>query len=171
MRILGDPGSGKTTTLCEIACVLSKCQNVVVVNTTNEIGGYGDVPHSSIGMARRMIVPSLDCQHAVMLECVQNHNPHTILVDEIGWSNEVAVAAKIKKDGVQIVASARGDRRGIVNTQGLSGLVGGVPLLGKEMASQQRVELPTFDLIIEVQRGARLNGRSSPTLPRLSILS
>lgn len=178
--ILGQPGSGKTTIVREVARVLSQEQadsgldgrNVVIVDTSNEIGGDGGTPHSCIGMARRMMVRSLDEQSAVMVECVQNHTPHVMVVDEVGRPKEVAAAGTIKKRGVRVIASAHGDLRGLVDNPELVGLVGGVKVvtLGDEMASRrsaarktselskvttQRVGLPTFDVIVEVRRGAR----------------
>jgi stage III sporulation protein SpoIIIAA len=58
--LLGPPGIGKTTMLRECARVLSdECgKRVVIVDTSNEIGGDGDIPHAGIGRSRRMQVRS-----------------------------------------------------------------------------------------------------------------
>eukprot|EP00957_Ditylum_brightwellii_P196741 14989795-Ditylum_brightwellii.AAC.1 len=90
--ILGEPGSGKTTIVREAVRVLASRHNVCVVDTSNEIAGDGDIPHPCIGDARRMMVPSLDAQSSVMVECVQNHTPHIMVIDEIGRPREVEAA-------------------------------------------------------------------------------
>jgi stage III sporulation protein SpoIIIAA len=50
--------------------------NVCVVDTSNEIDVDRVIPHVCTGEARRMMMPSLDQQSAVTVECVQNHTPH-----------------------------------------------------------------------------------------------
>ncbi len=169
--ILGPPGSGKTTIVREIARVLAEeSTNVVIVDTSNEIGGDGETPHPCVGLARRMMVPSLDKQSSIMVECVQNHTPHVMVIDEIGRSKEVAAAGTVKKRGVRLIASAHGDLRGLVQNPELVGLVGDVKTvtLGDGFATQraaskktsfdkvitQRVGSPIFDVIVEVRRGA-----------------
>ncbi|KAF3502877.1 hypothetical protein F2Q69_00044798 [Brassica cretica] len=52
--VIGSPGVGKTTLIRK---------RVVIVDTSNEIGGDGDVPHSGIGRARRMQIPNVNLQH------------------------------------------------------------------------------------------------------------
>lgn len=70
---MGPPGIGKTTKLREAARVLSDEFNkrVVVVDTSNEIGGDGDIPHPGIGKARRMQVSQPEFQHKIMIEAVE----------------------------------------------------------------------------------------------------
>jgi len=169
--ILGEPGSGKTTIVREIARILSMERNVCVIDTSNEIAGDGDIPHHCIGFARRMMVPSLDKQSDVMVECVQNHTPHVMVIDEIGRPKEVNAARTVKQRGVRIISSAHGDLRRLVKNTELRGLIGGVEsvTMGDAMARDeakrkghsgvskvqaQRAGEPTFDIIIQLRRGA-----------------
>ena len=87
---MGRPGIGKTTMLREAARVLADDldKRVVIVDTSNEIAGDGDIPHPGIGRARRMQVRTPDLQHAVMIEAVENHMPEVIVIDEIGTELE-----------------------------------------------------------------------------------
>ena len=125
--IMGSPGSGKTTVIREIAKQLSAEEdNVVVVDTSNEICGDGIVPHSSVGMARRMMVPNLNMQASVLIEAVQNHTPDVIICDEIGRVEEVEAMQSVKERGVRCIASAHGNLRGLVANKQLHGLIGGV---------------------------------------------
>jgi stage III sporulation protein SpoIIIAA len=112
--LLGEPGAGKTTIVREAARLLAEHSNVLVVDTSNEIAGDGMVPHECIGLARRMMVASLDAQAAVMVECVQNHTPHVMVIDEIGRPREVNAARTCKQRGVRLIASAHGDLRKLV---------------------------------------------------------
>ena len=162
--ILGRPGVGKTTLLREIARVLADEANkrVVVVDTSNEIAGDGDIPHPGIGRARRMQVARTAEQHAVMIEAVENHMPQVIVIDEIGTELEAAAARTIAERGVQLVATAHGNSLGnlLVNPT-LSDLVGGIQTvtLGDEEARrrhtqksiQERKSPPTFDVVVEQQ--------------------
>lgn len=136
--ILGEPSSGKTTIIRDIARRLAEESNVVIVDTSNEIGGAGSIPHPCIGLARRMMVPKLDRQGDIMVECVQNHTPHIMVIDEIGRKKEAEAARTVKQRGVRMVASAHGDLRNLVENQELYKLVGGVEqvILGDEMASR-----------------------------------
>ena len=170
--ILGEPGSGKTTIVREATRILAEGNNVVVVDTSNEIAGDGMVPHPCIGHARRMMVPSLDQQSAVMVECVQNHTPSVMVIDEIGRPKEVNAARTVKQRGVRIVASAHGDLRRLLKNVELQGLIGGVSsvVMGDAMAKDEakkrgggsnvsktkvsRGGEPTFDVVVEVRRGA-----------------
>jgi len=162
--ILGRPGVGKTTLLREIARVLADEANkrVVVVDTSNEIAGDGDIPHPGIGRARRMQVARTIEQHAVMIEAVQNHMPQVIVIDEIGTELEALAARTIAERGVQLVATAHGNSLGnlLVNPT-LSDLIGGIQTvtLGDEEARRrhtqktinERKSAPTFDVVVEQQ--------------------
>ena len=103
---LGEPGSGKTTVVREATRILAERTNVCIVDTSNEIAGDGDVPHPCVGFARRMMVESLDEQASVMIECVQNHTPEAMVIDEIGRPTEVEAARTCKQRGVRLIASA-----------------------------------------------------------------
>ncbi len=140
--ILGEPGSGKTTIVREATRKLAEEQNVIVVDTSNEIAGDGRTPHTCIGLARRMMVPSLDKQGDVMVECVQNHTPHVMVIDEIGRPKEVKAASTVKQRGVRMLASAHGDLRKLLKNGDLNGLVGGLETvtLGDMLAKEQAKE-------------------------------
>lgn len=161
--LLGRPGVGKTTKLREVARVLADDlhKRVMVVDTSNEIGGDGDVPHPGIGGARRMQVPRPDRQHGVMIEAVENHMPEVIIVDEIGTEAEAAAARTIAERGVQLIATAHGNTlENLVLNPTLSDLVGGVQTvtLGDEEAHRRRTQKtiterrgpPTFDILVEL---------------------
>ncbi|EQC26320.1 hypothetical protein SDRG_15809 [Saprolegnia diclina VS20] len=167
---LGEPGCGKTTIVREVSRQLATKYNVCIVDTSNEIAGDGDIPHPCVGLARRMMVPSLDDQAAVMVECVQNHTPEVMVIDEIGRPNEVEAARTCKQRGVRIVASAHGDLRKLLKNKPLRGLVGGVEsvtvgdALAKEKQKKddngplrkllaQRGGEPIFEVIVELRRG------------------
>ena len=101
--LLGRPGVGKTTMLREAARVLAESRRVVVVDTSNEIGGDGDIPHPAVGRARRMQVKNPTYQHEVMIEAVENHNPEIVVIDEIGREQEAVAARTIAERGVQLI--------------------------------------------------------------------
>ena len=107
--LLGRPGVGKTTMLREAARVLAEKNRVVIVDTSNEIGGDGDIPHAAVGHARRMQVSNPSRQHEVMIEAVENHMPETIVIDEIGRELEALAARTIAERGVQLIATAHGN--------------------------------------------------------------
>ncbi len=167
--LLGRPGIGKTTMLREVARVLADDlkKRVVVVDTSNEIAGDGDIPHPAIGHARRMQVPSPALQHAVMIEAVENHMPEVIVIDEIGTELEAAAARTIAERGVQLVATAHGTTLGnLVMNPTLADLVGGVQpvTLGDEEARRRRTQKtvlerkapPTFHIVVEIQERDRV---------------
>jgi len=63
-------------------------KRVVVVDTSNEIAGDGDIPHPGIGRARRMQVRTPQQQHAVMIEAVENHMPQSSSSTRSGRSSK-----------------------------------------------------------------------------------
>jgi stage III sporulation protein SpoIIIAA len=160
--LLGRPGVGKTTLLREAARVLAKQKRVVVVDTSNEIGGDGDIPHPAIGRARRMQVARPELQHEVMIEAVENHMPEVIIIDEIGRELEAVAARTIAERGVQLVATAHGNSLdNLLQNPTLSDLVGGIQAVtlsdeearrrGTQKTVLERKAPPTFDVVIEIK--------------------
>ncbi|MFH1381578.1 MAG: R3H domain-containing nucleic acid-binding protein [Chloroflexota bacterium] len=162
--LLGRPGIGKTTMLREVARVLADelSKRVVIVDTSNEIAGDGDIPHPAIGHARRMQVTTPSKQHAVMIEAVENHMPEVIVIDEIGTELEAQAARTIAERGVQLVGTAHGNTlENLILNPTLADLVGGVQsvTLGDEEAKRrgtqksilERTAPPTFDIVVEIQ--------------------
>lgn len=161
--MLGRPGVGKTTKLREVARILSDefKKRVVIVDTSNEIAGDGDIPHPAIGRSRRMQVRQPEEQHGVMIEAVENHMPQVIVIDEIGTEQEAFAARTIAERGVQLVGTAHGNSlENLLLNPTLSDLVGGIQsvTLGDEEARKrgtqktvlERKAPPTFDVIIEI---------------------
>ena len=161
--LLGRPGRGKTTKLREIARVLSSELNkrVVIVDTSNEIAGDGDIPHPGIGRARRMQVSAPEFQHNVMIEAVENHMPEVIVIDEIGTEQETFAARTIAERGVQLVGTAHGNSlENLLMNPTLSDLIGGIQAVtlsddeakrrGTQKTVLERKAPPTFDVIIEI---------------------
>ena len=167
--LLGRPGVGKTTMLRETARVLSveAQKRVVIVDTSNEIAGDGDVPHPAIGRARRMQVATPSKQHGVMIEAVENHMPETIVIDEMGAEQEAAAARTIAERGVQLIATAHGNTLdNLIMNPTLSDLVGGIQTVtlgdqearyrGTQKTVLERKAPPTFDVVVEIQSWERL---------------
>ena len=171
--LLGRPGVGKTTMLRECARVLSEDgRRVVVVDTSNEIAGDGDVPHPGIGHARRMPVADPSLQHNVMIEAVENHMPQVIVIDEIGTEAEANAARTIAERGVQLIGTAHGQTlENILKNPTLSDLLGGISAVtlsdeearrrGTRKTVLERKAPPTFDALIEIVDRGRLAIHSS----------
>jgi nucleoside-triphosphatase THEP1 len=164
--ILGRPGVGKTTLLREAARILAENKRVVIVDTSNEIGGDGDVPHPAVGRARRMQVKVPTLQHEVMIEAVENHNPEVIVIDEIGRELEALAARTIAERGVQLIGTAHGQTLdNLLLNPTLSDLVGGIEAVtlsdeearrrGTQKTVLERRAPPTFDVLIEIQNRDR----------------
>src|SRR5437763_1980115 len=187
--MMGRPGVGKTTMLREAARVLADDfkKRVIIVDTSNEIGGDGDVPHPAIGRARRMQVAQPTLQHEVMIEAVENHNPEVIVIDEIGRELEAQAARTIAERGVQLIGTAHGQTLdNLLLNPTLSDLIGGIESVtlsdeearrrGTQKVVLERRSPPTFDVLVELQTrhslvvhedvaaavDARLRGRPLP---------
>ncbi|MCP2732348.1 R3H domain-containing nucleic acid-binding protein [Limnofasciculus baicalensis] len=161
--LLGRPGVGKTTALREIARVLADDlqKRVVIIDTSNEIAGDGDIPHPAIGRARRMQVARPELQHQVMIEAVENHMPEVIVIDEIGTELEALAARTIAERGVQLVGTAHGNRiENLIKNPTLSDLVGGIQAVtlgddearrrGSQKTVLERKAPPTFEIGVEM---------------------
>ncbi len=164
--ILGRPGVGKTTLLREAARILAETKRVIIVDTSNEIGGDGDVPHPAVGKARRMQVREPMLQHEVMIEGVENHNPEVIVIDEIGRELEAAAARTIAERGVQLIGTAHGQTLdNLLLNPTLSDLVGGIEAVtlsdeearrrGTQKTVLERRAPPTFDVLVEIKQRDR----------------
>jgi stage III sporulation protein SpoIIIAA len=167
--LLGRPGRGKTTKLREVARVLSEelKKRVVIVDTSNEIAGDGDIPHPAIGRARRMQVGMPELQHSVMIEAVENHMPEVIVIDEIGTEQETFAARTIAERGVQLVGTAHGNSlENLMMNPTLSDLIGGIHAVtlsddearrrGTQKTVLERKAPPTFDVVIEIMEVDKL---------------
>ncbi len=167
--LLGRPGIGKTTMLRECARVLADemKKRVVIVDTSNEIGGDGDIPHPGIGRSRRMQVRTPMLQHSVMIEAVENHMPEVIVIDEIGTELEAAAGRTIAERGVQLVATAHGNSlENLLINPTLNDLLGGIHTVtlsdeearrrGTQKSVLERKSPPTFDVLVEIHDRDRL---------------
>ncbi len=161
--ILGKPGVGKTTIIREIARVLADEleKRVIIIDTSNEIAGDSDIPHSGIGRARRMQVAKTKLQHQIMLEAVENHMPQVIIIDEIGTDLEVLAARTIAEKGVQLVGTTHGNcLENLIKNPPLADLIGGIQYVtlsdeeakrrGTQKSILERKAYPAFEIIIEI---------------------
>jgi stage III sporulation protein SpoIIIAA len=161
--VLGKPGVGKTTIIREIARVLADEmeKRVIIIDTSNEIAGDSDIPHSGIGRARRMQVAKTELQHQVMIEAVENHMPQVIIIDEIGTELEVLAARTIAEKGVQLVGTTHGNcLENLIKNPSLADLIGGIQYVtlsddeakrrGTQKSILERKAYPAFEIIIEI---------------------
>lgn len=171
--VVGRPGAGKTTVLRSAACILSDHlrRRVVIADTSNEVGGDGQIPHPAIGSARRLQIPLsgpgplADAgarQAGVILQAVINHHAETIIVDELGFAADAQVAKTIARRGIQLIATAHGaSLRDVVFNSELACLVGDMQTIMLSMEEMERRDTerhtilertgpPVFDCVVEI---------------------
>lgn len=158
--ILAPPGFGKTTLAREYSRLKSSTNQLIIIDTSNEIAGDDQIPHECIGDSRRMMVPSIKDQYLILQECVRNHNPDIIVVDELANKMEVEAVDSIKRRGIHVFASVHGCFKELVSNSELNGVLGGFQnvifsdkYVEKNNDAKTRMNRrgePVFDVIIEI---------------------
>lgn len=154
LMLIGRPGVGKTTILRDVARILAKDYgpNVAIVDSSNEIGGDGKIPHPGIGLARRLQVPNPSVQASIMMQAIANHGPEVVIADEIGYHNDVGVVITMARRGVRFIATAHGETlQDIVDNPDLVPLLGGI-----DIAAKRRLARPVFGAALEIRAKKQL---------------
>jgi stage III sporulation protein SpoIIIAA len=149
LMLIGPPGVGKTTLLRDIVRIVAERvgPKVIVIDTSNEIGGDGRIVHPGLGAARRMQVTSPDQQAKTIMQAIANHGPEVIVCDEIGYHGDVAVIQTAARRGVGVIATAHGKTlQDVFENPVLH------PLLGDlDIEAGKRRSRPVFDVAIEIR--------------------
>lgn len=154
LMLIGRPGVGKTTILRDVARILAKeiGPNVAIVDSSNEIGGDGKIPHPGIGLARRLQVPNPSVQAKIMMQAIANHGPEVVIADEIGYHNDVGVVVTMARRGVRFIATAHGETlQDILDNPDLTPLLGGI-----DIANKRRLARPVFGAALEIRAKKQL---------------